>query len=41
MKRGAYARAGVPEYWIVRPHTRNVLVCWQPEQFSPISLRCG
>lgn len=31
VKRGAYARAGVPEYWIVRPATRDVLVCWQPE----------
>jgi Uma2 family endonuclease len=30
IKRGAYARAGVPEYWIVRPATRDVLVCWQP-----------
>ncbi len=30
-KRGAYARAGVPEYWIVRPATRDVLVCWQPD----------
>lgn len=31
IKRGAYARAGVPEYWIVRPATRDVLVCWQPD----------
>ena len=30
-KRGTYARAGVPEYWIVRPETRDVLVCWQPD----------
>ncbi len=30
-KRGAYARAGVSEYWIVRPQTRDVLVCWQPD----------
>lgn len=30
-KRGAYARAGVPEYWIMRPATRDVLVCWQPD----------
>lgn len=30
-KRGAYARAGVPEYWIVRPETRDLLVCWQPD----------
>jgi Uma2 family endonuclease len=31
VKRGAYARAGVPEYWIVRPATRDVLVCAQPD----------
>lgn len=31
IKRAAYARAGVPEYWIVRPATRDVLVCWEPE----------
>jgi Uma2 family endonuclease len=29
-KRGAYARARVPEFWIVQPATRDVLVCWQP-----------
>lgn len=31
IKRGAYARAGVPEYWIIRPASRDVLVCWQPD----------
>lgn len=31
VKRDAYARAGVPEYWIVRPVTRDVLLCWQPD----------
>jgi len=31
VKRGAYARAGVPEYWIVRPASRDVLVCSQPD----------
>jgi Uma2 family endonuclease len=31
IKRAAYARAGVPEYWIVRPATRDVLVCIQPD----------
>lgn len=31
VKRGVYARAGLPEYWILRPATRDVLVCWQPE----------
>lgn len=30
-KRSAYARAGVPEYWIVRPPQRDVLVCSQPD----------
>lgn len=27
----AYARAGVPEYWIVRPDSRDVLVYSQPD----------
>lgn len=31
IKRRAYARAGVPEYWIVRPETRDVLVCRAPD----------
>jgi Uma2 family endonuclease len=31
VKRPAYARAGVPEYWIVRPATRDVLVCTRPD----------
>jgi Uma2 family endonuclease len=31
VKRAAYARAGVPEYWIVRPATRDVLVCSRPD----------
>jgi Uma2 family endonuclease len=31
IKRGAYAKAGVPEYWIVRPATRDIMVYWQPE----------
>ena len=29
-KRAAYARAGVPEYWIVRPETRDVIVLSNP-----------
>ena len=31
VKRGAYARAGVPEYWMVRPATRDAILCWQPD----------
>lgn len=31
VKREAYARAGVPEYWIVRPGSRDLLVCSQPD----------
>jgi Uma2 family endonuclease len=31
IKRAAYARAGVPEYWIVRPASRDVLVCSRPD----------
>jgi Uma2 family endonuclease len=31
IKRSAYARAGVPEYWIVRPENRDALVCTQPD----------
>lgn len=30
-KRQAYARAGLPEYWIARPATRDVLVCTRPD----------
>lgn len=32
VKRGAYARAGVPEYWIARPATRDLLVYSQPDK---------
>lgn len=31
VKREAYARAGVPEYWMVRPAARHVLVCTGPD----------
>jgi Uma2 family endonuclease len=31
IKRAAYARAGLPEYWIVRPSERDVLVLAQPD----------
>lgn len=30
-KRKAYARAGLAEYWIVRPSSRDVLVCTHPD----------
>ena len=30
-KRAAYARAGVPEYWMLRPETRDILICWEPD----------
>ena len=33
-KRAVYARAGVPEYWMLRPETRDVLVCWNPDTSS-------
>jgi Uma2 family endonuclease len=31
VKRGVYARAGVPEYWIVRPEMSDVLACSEPD----------
>ena len=31
IKRAAYARAGLPEYWIVRPAKRDLLVLSQPD----------
>jgi Uma2 family endonuclease len=31
-KRKAYAKAGVPEYVIFRPATRDVMVCSQPDE---------
>ena len=34
VKREAYARAGVPEYWIMRPAERDVLVHSQPDPAS-------
>ena len=39
VKRGAYARAGVPEYWIVRPAERDVLVCSQPDAATSLYLQ--
>lgn len=32
-KRSAYAHAGVPEYWIVRPASRDVILCTHPDEF--------
>ncbi len=41
IKREAYARAGVPEYWIMRPAERDVLVHSQPDpatgQFASVA----
>lgn len=31
IKREVYARAAVPEYWMVRPATRDIVVCSQPD----------
>jgi Uma2 family endonuclease len=31
IKRAAYARAGVPEYWMLRPESRDILVCTAPD----------
>jgi Uma2 family endonuclease len=38
-KRAAYARAGVPEYWILRPDERDVLVHWEPEPATGLYLQ--
>ena len=38
IKRGAYARAGLPEYWIVRPAERDVIVLSQPDPVSGMFL---
>ena len=38
-KRAAYARAGVPEYWILRPTERDVLVHWEPEPATGLYLQ--
>jgi Uma2 family endonuclease len=32
VKRAAYARAGVPEYWILRPESRDILVYSEPDE---------
>ena len=38
IKRAAYARAGVPEYWIVRPAERDVLVHSRPDTAAGLYL---
>ena len=39
LKRQAYARAGVPEYWIIRPQERDLLLHSEPEPTSGQFLR--
>lgn len=41
IKRAAYARAGVPEYWVMRPAERDVLVHSQPDPASGLYLQVG
>lgn len=38
-KRQAYARAGVPEYWVIRPQERDLLLHSEPEPTSGQFLR--
>jgi len=39
IKRAAYARAGLPEYWIVRPAERDLLLLSRPDQASGLYLQ--
>jgi len=39
LKRQAYARAGVPEYWVLRPQERDILVHSEPEPTTGQFLR--
>lgn len=39
LKRQAYARAGVPEYWVIRPQERDLLLHSEPEPTSGQFLR--
>lgn len=39
IKRAAYARAGLPEYWIVRPVERDVIVLSRPDPASGLYLQ--
>jgi Uma2 family endonuclease len=34
IKRTAYARVGMPEYWIVRPASRDVVRCTSPDRVA-------
>jgi Uma2 family endonuclease len=38
IKRAAYARAGLPEYWIVRPAERDVIVLSKPDPAAALFL---
>jgi Uma2 family endonuclease len=39
IKRAAYARAGLPEYWIVRPAERDMILLSQPDPVSGLYLQ--
>lgn len=39
IKRAAYARAGLPEYWIVRPVERDVIVLSRPDPVGGLYLQ--
>jgi len=39
IKRAAYARAGLPEYWIARPGERDLLLLSRPDQASGLFLQ--
>ena len=39
VKRKAYAHADLPEYWIVRPAERDLIVCSQPDPMQEVYLQ--
>jgi Uma2 family endonuclease len=41
IKRAAYARAGLPEYWIVRPVERDVIIYTQPDSSHGLYLQAS
>ena len=41
IKRAAYARAGLPEYWIVRPAERDLLLLSRPDPASGLYLQAA